>query len=318
MRRGKLNKFSYLLIIISALFTVIAYVSDQLVIRYENNLRLNNFNYQNLNTEIKNIESVSSTLSDLEMQSYSILINELTQRNFWIKNLFIMESDKIYFKEIRKDLDVLIDDSFPVDNIKYRARVSTSDLIANIFNLTDSFLLLFNDKIFNDIDFFSSDEFRKKLSVTDLINKNPSKFYKLKDFDDLFDSVFNKKFLDVELEYWWDLRNFRLLLTENLYNEIKKLTPVNEYIDKVLEDKILVLDDIINKKNRINTYKNYFILTGIISQILTLFFLLLSSGFIFSKYDKVFFIPSPVIDLQIGNKSLIHLNIIIIYLQLIQ
>ena len=275
MRRGKLNKFSYLLIIISALFTVIAYVSDQLVIRYENNLRLNNFNYQNLNTEIKNIESVSSTLSDLEMQSYSILINELTQRNFWIKNLFIMESDKAYFKDIRKDLDVLIDRSFPVDNIKLRARISTEDLIFNIINLRDSFLPVFDKKIFNDIDFFSSDEFRKKLSVIGLINKNPNKFYRVKDLDDLLNTVFDEKYLDIELAYWWDLRNFRLLLTENLYNEIKKLTPVNEYIDKVLEDKILVLDDIINKKNRINTYKNYFILTGIISQILTLFFLLL-------------------------------------------
>ena len=275
MRRGKLNKFSYLLIIISALFTVIAYVSDQLVIRYENNLRLNNFNYQNLNTEIKNIESVSSTLNDLEMQSFSILINELTQRNFWIKNLFIMESDKSYFKEIRKDLDVLIDGSFPVDNIKLRARISTKDLISNIINLRDSFLPIFDKKIFNDINFFSSDEFKKKLSVIGLINKNPNKFYRIKDLDDLLDSVFDEKYLDIELAYWWDLRNFRLLLTENLYNEIEKLTPVNEYIDKVLEDKILVLDDIINKKNRINTYKNYFILTGIISQILTLFFLLL-------------------------------------------
>ena len=275
MRRGKLNKFSYLLIIISALFTVIAYVSDQLVIRYENNLRLNNFNYQNLNTEIKNIESVSSTLSDLEMQSYSILINELTQRNFWIKNLFIMESDKSYFKEIRKDLDVLIDGSFPVDNIKLRARISTKDLISNIINLRDSFLPIFDKKIFNDINFFSSDEFKKKLSVIGLINKNPNKFYRIKDLDDLLDSVFDEKYLDIELAYWWDLRNFRLLLTENLYNEIEKLTPVNEYIDKVLEDKILALDDIINKKNRINAYKNYFILTGIISQILTLFFLLL-------------------------------------------
>ncbi|MDC0395734.1 hypothetical protein OAM18_01965 [Candidatus Pelagibacter sp.] len=275
MRRGKLNKFSYLLIIISALFTVIAYVSDQLVIRYENNLRLNNFNYQNLDTEIKNIESVSSTLNDLEMQSFSILINELTQRNFWIKNLFIMESDKSYFKEIRKDLDVLIDGSFPVDNIKLRARISTKDLISNIINLRDSFLPIFDKKIFNDINFFSSDEFKKKLSVIGLINKNPNKFYRIKDLDDLLDSVFDEKYLDIELAYWWDLRNFRLLLTENLYNEIKKLTPVNEYLDKVLEDKILALDDIINKKNRINAYKNYFILTGIISQILTLFFLLL-------------------------------------------
>ena len=275
MRRGKLNKFSYLLIIISALFTVIAYVSDQLVIRYENNLRLNNFNYQNLDTEIKNIESVSSTLNDLEMQSFSILINELTQRNFWIKNLFIMESDKSYFKEIRKDLDVLIDGSFPVDNIKLRVRISTKDLISNIINLRDSFLPIFDKKIFNDINFFSSDEFKKKLSVIGLINKNPNKFYRIKDLDDLLDSVFDEKYLDIELAYWWDLRNFRLLLTENLYNEIKKLTPVNEYLDKVLEDKILALDDIINKKNRINAYKNYFILTGIISQILTLFFLLL-------------------------------------------
>ena len=209
------------------------------------------------------------------MQSYSILINELTQRNFWIKNLFIMESDKAYFKDIRKDLDVLIDRSFPVDNIKLRARISTEDLIFNIINLRDSFLPVFDKKIFNDIDFFSSDEFRKKLSVIGLINKNPNKFYRVKDLDDLLNTVFDEKYLDIELAYWWDLRNFRLLLTENLYNEIEKLTPVNEYIDKVLEDKILVLDDIINKKNRINTYKNYFILTGIISQILTLFFLLL-------------------------------------------
>ena len=276
MRRGKLNKFSYILIIISAFFTVVAYVSDQLVIRYENNLRMENFNYQNLNTEIKNLESTLSTLNDLEIQSYSILINELTQRNFWIKNLFILESDKSYFKEIRKNLDVLIDDSFPVDNIKLRARLSTGNLITNIFNLNDAFLPIFKKKIFNDIDFFSADEFEKKLSVNDLVNKHQDKFYRIKDFDDLLNSVFNnEKYLDIELAYWWDLRNFRLLFTENLYNEIKKLTPVNEYIDKVLEDKILILDDIINKKNRINAYKNYFILTGIISQILTLFFLLL-------------------------------------------
>ena len=275
MRRGKLNKFSYLLIIISALFTVIAYVSDQLVIRYENNLRLNNFNYQNLNTEIKNIESVSSTLNDLEMQSYSILINELTQRNFWIKNLFIMESKKSYFEEIRKNLDVLIDQSFPVDNIKYRARLSTYDLISNIINLRESFLLIFNKKIFKNIDFFSSEKFNKNLIENDLIKANQDKFYRIKNLDDLLDALSSEKYFSIELAYWWDLRNFRLLMTENLFNEIQTLTPVNEYIEKALENKLLVLDDIINERKKINNYKNYFILAGIISQILTLFFLLL-------------------------------------------
>ena len=39
MRRGKLNKTAYILLIISAIFTILSYVSDQLVIGYENKLR---------------------------------------------------------------------------------------------------------------------------------------------------------------------------------------------------------------------------------------------------------------------------------------
>jgi hypothetical protein len=275
MRRGKLSKFSYLLIIVSAFFTVISYVSDQLVIRYENNLRMKNFDYQNLDTEIKSLESTLSSLSDLEMQSYSVLTNELIQRNFWIKNLFIMESKKSYFEEIRKNLDVLIDQSFPVDNIKYRARLSTYDLISNIINLRESFLLIFNEKIFKNIDFFSSEKFNKNLIENDLIKANQDKFYRIKNLDDLLDALSSEKYFSIELAYWWDLRNFRLLMTENLFNEIQTLTPVNEYIEKALENKLLVLDDIINERKKINNYKNYFILAGIISQILTLFFLLL-------------------------------------------
>ena len=275
MRRGKLNKFSYLLIIVSALFTVISYLSDQLVIRYENNLRMKNFEYQNLDTEIKSLEATLSKLSDLEIQSYTVLTNELIQRNFWIKNLFIMESKKVYFKDIRKDLDVLIDQPFAVGNIKYRARESTNDLITSVINLRESFILIFNEKIFDDINFFSSADFDKKLSGNDLIEQNQDKFYRIKDLDDLISKITSKQYLEIELAIWWDLRNFRLLLTENLFNEVEKLSPVTEYIEKVLEDKVLILDDIINKRKKINAYKNYFILAGIISQILTLFFLLL-------------------------------------------
>ena len=60
MRRGNLNKVSYILIIVSAIFTIVSYISDQLVIRYENNLRLNKFAYQNLDTEIKSLEMISN------------------------------------------------------------------------------------------------------------------------------------------------------------------------------------------------------------------------------------------------------------------
>ena len=90
MRRGSLNKISYFLIIISAFFTVLSYLSDQAVIRLENEIRMKNFNYQDLDTKIKNLESITITLSNIQVQSDDIILNELIQRNFWIKNLFIL------------------------------------------------------------------------------------------------------------------------------------------------------------------------------------------------------------------------------------
>ena len=38
MRRGKLNKTSYLILLASAIFTILAYVSDQVVINKQNKL----------------------------------------------------------------------------------------------------------------------------------------------------------------------------------------------------------------------------------------------------------------------------------------
>ena len=55
MRRGKINKLSYFLIILSAIFTVLSYVSDQVVIRFENDLRMKNIVYQDLDTKIKSL-----------------------------------------------------------------------------------------------------------------------------------------------------------------------------------------------------------------------------------------------------------------------
>ena len=139
MRRGNLDKISYILIIISALFTVISYVSDQLVIKYENNLRLNKFNYQNLNTEIKSIELISNTLSNLEIESNILVGNELRNKNFWIKHLILFESDKQKFVDHRKKLDIFIDDDFPIHNIKVRARSTTRDFIDNVVEIKNSY-----------------------------------------------------------------------------------------------------------------------------------------------------------------------------------
>jgi len=264
MRRGKLNKLSYTLIIISALFTVASYVSDQLVIRYENNLRIKNFDYQNLDTQIKNLETTSLSLGDLLIKSDSIINNELKQRNFMIKSLLIFESDERYR-----------DKKAAINNIKWRTMRSTYDLFDNISDIRQSFLLIFNQEIFKDINFFSLKEFNKNLNGIYLIEMNQDKFHKIKNYTDVQFLLSNEEYHDLELEYWWDLRNFRLLYIEKLYNEIVKIGPVYRYIDETIENKILDLDILFYGQKKISTYKNYFILSGIISQIFTLFFLLL-------------------------------------------
>tara|TARA_B110000037_G_C17020717_1_gene465216 strand:- start:59 stop:919 length:861 start_codon:yes stop_codon:yes gene_type:complete len=275
MRRGKLNKLSYLMIIISALFTVLSYVSDQLVIRYENNLRMKNFDYQNLDTKIKSLESTISSLSDLSIQGDNLVTNELKQRNFSIKTLFIMEGDSDRYKKIRDKFGVFIEEEFPVSNVKWRTLMSTSSLINNIIDIRDSYYLIFNETIFNEINFFSSEIFYKNLTGNDLFENYEDKFFVIKNFKDIKSLLSSDTYYDLKLEYWWDLRNFRLLMVERLYNEIKKLDTVEEYIEENIENKILDLDIMFYEKKKINTYKNYFILAGIISQILTLFFLLL-------------------------------------------
>ena len=84
MRRGKLNNIAYKLVIVSAIFTVISYSADQMVIRSEDKVRTLNVNYNNLRSEIKSLESLQLALSNIGIQSIALLSN-LKQRNFWLK-----------------------------------------------------------------------------------------------------------------------------------------------------------------------------------------------------------------------------------------
>ena len=275
MRRGNLNKTSYILIVISAIFTIISYVADQLVIRYENKLRLNKFNYQNLDTEIKSLSFISNGLTNLNVESTVIVGRELRERNFWIKNLILFESEKKRFINHKKKIDIFFNEDFAINILKWRAVESTIDLIDKFVEIRNSYKNIFNENVFNNINFFSIDEFNDVLSGNNWFKNNPEKFYNLKNWDDLTSLLNNTEINDRDLKDWADIRNWRLLATEKLYNETKKIAPVIEYLDKLIEDKEYDLEILFFETKKINSFKNYFVLTGIISQILTLFFLLI-------------------------------------------
>ena len=275
MRRGNLNKISYILIVISAIFTIISYVSDQLVIRYENKLRLNKFNYQNLDTEIKSLSFISNGLTNLNVESTVIVGRELRERNFWIKNLILFESEKKRFINHKKKIDIFFNEDFAINILKWRAVESTIDLIDKFVEIRNSYKNIFNENVFNNINFFSIDEFNDVLSGNNWFKNNPEKFYNLKNWDDLTSLLNNTEINDRDLKDWADIRNWRLLAAEKLYNETKKIAPVIEYLDKLIEDKEYDLEILFFETKKLNSFKNYFVLTGIISQILTLFFLLI-------------------------------------------
>ena len=279
MRRGKLNKFSYITILFSALFTVMAYVSDQLVINYENKMRILNLEYQNLSTEIKSLEKTISTFDTTGFKKDSLIYSEIKQRNFFLKNILLLDKDNKteytdqYLKMFRGEDN---DYEWPIKNIKARAINSVRNMIWDISNIIADYRIVFNNPIFDQLSSFSKENFLKKFnSYEKLYNYNLDKFNN-KNFKNFEDILFTKNISStLELADWYSLRNYKLLILENLYNETEKLSYIDEYLSKLLEDKETQLNISFIEIKIKNKYKNYFILTGIISQILTLFFLLL-------------------------------------------
>ena len=279
MRRGKLNKISYITIIVSAFFTVLAYVSDQLVINYENKMRILNLKYQNLSTEIKSLEKTISTFDTTGFKKDSLIYSEIKQRNFFLKNIILLAKDnKTDFAD--EYLDMFAgednDQEWAIKNIKARAINSVRYMIWEIDDIIEDYRIVFNNPIFEEIDSFSKEDFLNKFySYEKLYNYNLDKFNN-KNFKNFEDILFTKNISrTLELADWSSIRNYKLLILENLYKETEKLNYISDYLSKVLEDKETQLNVSFIEIKTKNKYKNYFILTGIISQILTLFFLLL-------------------------------------------
>jgi len=246
MRRGKLNKISYITIIVSAFFTVLAYVSDQLVINYENKMRILNLKYQNLSTEIKSLEKTISTFDTTGFKKDSLIYSEIKQRNFFLKNIILLAKDNKtdfadeYLKMFRGEENEY---EWAIKNIKARAINSVRYMIWEIDDIIEDYRIVFNNPIFEEIDTFSKEIFLKKFnSYEDLYNYNLDKFNN-KNFKNFEDILFTKNISrTLELADWSSIRNYKLLILENLYKETEKLNDISDYLSKVLEDKEIQLN----------------------------------------------------------------------------
>ena len=112
MRRGKLNKTSYLILLASAIFTILAYVSDQVVINKQNKSRILDLEYNGLITNISSLERFSSTISNIGFKKDSLISTELKKRNFFLKSL------SLFNLEEERDISMLREGGKAINNIK--------------------------------------------------------------------------------------------------------------------------------------------------------------------------------------------------------
>ena len=90
MRRRLSNKISILLIIVVGVFTILSYLFDQLVIREEDNYRITQIKFENLNTKITKLNSISTQLTTAYDSSIIRTINLKRYKNYWLKSILLI------------------------------------------------------------------------------------------------------------------------------------------------------------------------------------------------------------------------------------
>ena len=279
MRRGKLNNLAYLLVIISAIFTIISYGADQMVIRSEDKVRTLNVKYNSLQAEISSKENLLSTIENISIQNSALLVN-LKQRNFWLKNILFQ---KIALKSIKESL---LERKVDLRNFKNNVLNNAWDYFYNVSDQSYHIRIQYgvakyaNPKIFDEIQYYQKN--KKKIerliymTEENIFKENKLQFYQksYKDYKKIY-TLPELDVLDLRMWDWIDLSRMTILNLEKVHIMNKEFYEISEELEKIIEERNLDLDTLLRKIKNSNVIKNYYILGSIISQILTLLFLLI-------------------------------------------
>ena len=294
MRRGKLLNKSIILIILTATFTLLSYASDQMVIRSEDKLRNTKILFENT----KNIKSQYETLSasffaistdiDLQLQSY------LSRRNFLIKSIIILNNEtnenfkksiNIFTENLAEDVDAIrtfkwqivrefLDISYYIDSISID--------FADIYIYQEEFIKENNqDKIKKLKNLFFNNEDLKEVTLDleqEFFYKDISIYNDILQLGDLsFDETetYNQWVLEnFTTKNFYDIYKYKMFFLKRLYDDSNKLDKFTDILDENVISVEEQIENILKKIQKININKNYFILSSILFQVLSLLFLL--------------------------------------------
>tara|TARA_B110000858_G_scaffold171195_1_gene201516 strand:- start:60 stop:1004 length:945 start_codon:yes stop_codon:yes gene_type:complete len=295
MRRGKLSNKSLIFIILTATFTLLSYASDQMVIRSEDKLRNAKIlleNKKNRNTQYETISAKFDAITtnvDLKLQSY------LPKRNFLIKSIILLD-DEIEISS-RNSINIFSENLGEGVDAKRTFKWQIVRELKDIVLFIDAMAVDFADIYIYQEELIKKNNQNKIKQLKNLFfyNENIEEatldleqklFYK--DMS-IYTDLYNKQTLTTEqtqtyLEWalenfttknYYDIYKYKMFLLKRLYKDSNKLDKFTEILDDnlfLIEDEI---DDTLKIIQKININKNYFILSSILFQVVSLLFLLL-------------------------------------------
>ena len=276
MRRKFINTNSLIFIILIAIFTLTSYVCDQGVIRQEDNIRKSDIKIDNLTTKVYDVNTISNQLLSLQ----DFITNSLVELNrdnlFWIKSLILLEKNSKVADT--KMIDNVIDYDYIIEKTKNRFIYHYSEIIYNSLEINTKLEYIhgWNESYFKD--YYDSEGYyiAEKLNYDfQSIFKNNINSFHTKDFNKYFPPNTDKALKEFNNLNFLDIYKFSHFLIRNMESyytiigeEMQRIDSMSfEYSDKLYSE--------LSINKMVSSLKNYLVLGSIISQILSLFFLLL-------------------------------------------
>jgi len=267
MRRGKLNNISIKLVVLIAFFTLTSFVFDQLVIQTENKIRDVDFEYERNFNEYLRTKSVLFNVNDLVYRTRVKGENFIDRAEILEKAIYNIKFNKVYFENNFNDIfDSDLNQNLQTIFInRYKSMyLEIFEESSDLFKLARGLpIRAMKEKIFLD-------ENRKVVDsmwgLEKVLNSNIEfydtyKFYEKKEintFDDYLDLRANlREFLN-----YYSNSSVHLIQINDIYGKYYNFFAAKSY-------------EYLDKLNKNQNLKNFYILLSVLAQILSLFFLLL-------------------------------------------
>ena len=269
--RRKINKNSVIIIIIVAIFTLSSYSFDQLVIRNEDKIRNLQIKLENTITEIENYHSIENqliSLSDLSLNEY---VHLKRSNKYWLKSIIInTDHKKSYLLE--KENIKKFSKEFDIDLTYLRFSQHMYDIYLALNTIKNKYADIYwwNSKVFKG-EVFEVDPVDILENIMSELTNKELDFYVDIALPDTRDELIK----NTSLDDWYDLYKAGHVLINELTKYVTYIEMDLNKIEKYLNKSEEIKKQIIEKISKESTFKNYFILASIASQIFSLLFLLI-------------------------------------------